>query len=215
MEVAAIANLVVLSLLITSAASATTKYTNYTVGGTAGWFFNSTTNTTSANYSNWAASLTFNLGDFLIFDTNGNQTVIQTYNQTVYQTCDFDDASDGDAFQYGGGNTTANSLTVAVPLTQEGPNFYFSDAYDGVQCQNGMAFEIQVKHGLGLPPSLNQPPPPPYVAPPSPDSQSPSSPTSTTPSDQQQTYNGGFGFSFSFSPALLLLLLLLSAFVLV
>lgn len=58
-------------------------------------------------------------------------------------------------------------LTVAVPLTIEGANYFFSDASDGVQCENGMAFGINVSHGVGLPPNLNQPPPPPYVEPPS------------------------------------------------
>ncbi|KAJ4950430.1 hypothetical protein NE237_027262 [Protea cynaroides] len=209
MEVAAIANLAVLSLLITAAASATTQYTNHTVGGNAGWFFNAATNSPSANYTKWAASQTFNLGDYLIFNTNGNQTVIQTYNGTVYQACSFQDAPDGDAIQYGGGTTAANSLTVPVPLTQEGSNFYFSDAYDGAQCQKGMAFEIQVNHGLGLPPSLNQPPPPPYASPPSPDSQT--TPSTSTPSDQQQNFYNS-AFSFTFSP--LLLLFIFSAFAL-
>lgn len=66
-------------------------------------------------------------------------------------------------------------MTVSVPLTIEGSNYFFSDASDGVQCQHGMAFEINVAHGLGLPPALNQPPPPPYMEPPGPDSaQSPS-----------------------------------------
>ncbi|XP_043690798.1 cucumber peeling cupredoxin-like [Telopea speciosissima] len=212
MEVPAIANLAVLALLITAAASATTQYTNHTVGGDSGWFFNSTNKSPSTDYTKWAASQTFNLGDYLIFNTNGNQTVIQTYNQTVYHNCDFKDAADGDAFQYGGGNTSANSLTVPVPLTQEGSNFYFSDAYDGVDCHKGMAFEITVEHGLGLPPSLNQPPPPPYVAPPSPDAQSPSSSTSTPTNQQENFYNGGFSFS---SSPVLLILALLSAFALV
>lgn len=51
------------ALLINAAAAAT--YTNYTVGGDAGWFFNSTTNKPSANYDAWAANKTFNLGDYL------------------------------------------------------------------------------------------------------------------------------------------------------
>lgn len=97
-------------------------------------------------------------------------TVIQTYNLTTYQACNIDDASGNDTFQYGGGSDQfGEALTVAVPLTLEGPNYFFSDADDGVQCQKGMRFEIDVKHGSGLPPSLNQPPPPPYAEPPGPD----------------------------------------------
>jgi hypothetical protein len=58
--------LTILALFTTiSAASAATSYKNYTVGGTAGWFFNSTTNTSATNYSSWASTQTFNLGDYL------------------------------------------------------------------------------------------------------------------------------------------------------
>ncbi|KAG2723319.1 hypothetical protein I3760_02G164800 [Carya illinoinensis] len=177
MATATLGNLTaIIALLITVATAASdappgTGYTNHTVGGAAGWFFNGTANTSATNYSSWAGSLAFNLGDFLIFNTNSNTTVIQTYNDTTYLSCTMDDAEDDDTTQYNGGSTQfGDKMTVAVPLTIEGPNYYFSDANDGVQCQQGMAFEIQVKHGLGLPPSLNQPPPPPYIEPPGPDS---------------------------------------------
>lgn len=40
-------------------------YTNYTVGGDSGWFFNAATNTSSTNFTDWAASQTFGLGDYL------------------------------------------------------------------------------------------------------------------------------------------------------
>lgn len=79
-----------------------------------------------------------------------------------------DDALDTDTFQYQGGNSEyGKALVVAVPLTIEGSQYFFSEADDGLQCQHGMAFQIKVSHGFGLPPSLNQPPPPPYVEPPS------------------------------------------------
>ncbi|KAJ4955195.1 hypothetical protein NE237_011978 [Protea cynaroides] len=171
-----------LSLLITVAVAATNHYTNHSVGGDTGWFFNPTTNAPFSNYTNWAANQTFNLGDYLIFNTNGNQTVIQTYNETIYRSCDFHDAPDGAyAVQYMGGDTTAKPLTVAIPLTQVGLNYYFSDVYDGMQCRRGMAFEIEVKN-----------PPFPYVSPPFQDSliqlETPSSSTST-PSDQKKTFD--------------------------
>lgn len=111
-----------------------------------------------------------------VFNTSTNQSVIQTYNETTYRNCSFDDSENDDTFSFSvGSNQFGQLLTVAVPLTIEGRNYYFSDADDGIQCQQGMAFEINVKHGSGLPPSLNQPPPPPYVEPPSSgdDSQSP------------------------------------------
>lgn len=60
-------NVTVIALLIAIAASATpaASYTNHTVGGDAGWFFNTTTNTSIIDYSKWAANQTFSLGDFL------------------------------------------------------------------------------------------------------------------------------------------------------
>lgn len=164
---------VVLAIMINVAATAAadpaaTGYINHTVGGAAGWFFDTTTNKPSADYSAWTGTQTFNLGDYLIFNTNSNQTVIQTYNETTYRNCSMDDASDTDTFQYqGGSDSFGKPLTVAVPLTIEGPQYFFSDADDGLPCLHGMAFEIKVGHGLGLPPNLNQPPPPPYVEPPS------------------------------------------------
>ncbi|KAE8660449.1 Early nodulin-like protein 18 isoform 2 [Hibiscus syriacus] len=165
--------LTLLGLLITTTTVAT-AYTNHTVGGDAGWFFQSVTNTSATNYTSWATNQTFNLGDYLIFRTSTNQTVIQTYNETTYRNCTTDDALGTDTFQYNGGNTDFDqAMTVAVPLTIEGANYYFSDGDDGVQCQHGLAFEILVRHGNGLPPSLNQPPPPPYVEPPSDTAQSP------------------------------------------
>ncbi|KAG8363376.1 hypothetical protein BUALT_Bualt19G0015900 [Buddleja alternifolia] len=158
-------SLIVVALLINAAAAAT--YTNHTVGGDAGWFFNSATNQTSADYNAWAANRTFSLGDYLIFNTNTNQTVIQTYNKTTYDSCITDDSLDTDTFQYdGGSNHFGDADIVSVPLTLEGTQYYFSDADDGEQCQHGMAFQINVTHGVGLPPSLNQPPPPPYAPPP-------------------------------------------------
>lgn len=58
---------VIISLLIAAALSETpvTAYTNHTVGGASGWFFDVTTNTSSANFSAWAANETFSLGDYL------------------------------------------------------------------------------------------------------------------------------------------------------
>ncbi|XP_047955085.1 lamin-like protein [Salvia hispanica] len=186
--------------LIVAAAAAADTYTNHTVGGDAGWFFNATANKTSADYTAWVANTTFNLGDYLIFNTNTNQTVIQTYNKTTYSSCITDDALDSDTFQYDGGrNEFGTEMTVSVPLTIEGTQYYFSDADDGQQCEQGMAFEIKVEQGLGLPPSLNQPPPPAYV--PSPGSandegESPPADTvaNTPPSSNYAVMTGGSFF---------------------
>ncbi|KAM1048475.1 hypothetical protein FF1_027619 [Malus domestica] len=174
--------MLLIAIAATAAAAATptaTQYVNHTVGGATGWFFNSTSNSSFTNYSSWAATQTFNLGDYLIFNTSTNQTVIETYNQTTYRSCSMDDASDDDTFEYGGGsNAFGDSQVMAVPLTHKGLTYYFSSAGDGVQCQRGMAFEIQVNQGLGLPPVLMQPPPPPYTSPP-PGSESAQTPPGT------------------------------------
>lgn len=106
---------------------------------------------------------------FSVFNTNSNQSVILTYNNTAYLNCTADDSDNG-TFIYSSGTDRFNqALTIPVPLTIVGPNYFFSDTSDGVQCQHGLAFEIQVQRGIGLPPSLNQPPPPPYNEPPGPD----------------------------------------------
>ncbi|KAL1546455.1 lamin-like protein [Salvia divinorum] len=197
---AATLRLIVAALLLIAAAAADT-YTNHTVGGDAGWFFDSTTNKTSADYSAWAANTTFNLGDYLIFNTNTNQTVIQTYNKTTYSSCIIDDALDDDTFQYDGGrNEFGSAMTIDVALTIEGTQYYFSDASDGEQCQQGMAFEVKVGHGLGLPPSLNQPPPPAYVPPPgsaNDEGHSPPATVANTPPSSNHAIITGASFSVS------------------
>ncbi|KAJ1275427.1 hypothetical protein BS78_05G134900 [Paspalum vaginatum] len=138
-------------------------YRNLTVGGTDGWFFNAKTNSSSGNYSAWANGETFYLGDYLIFKTNDNSTVVQTANATAYDLCDAADDPSNSIFGGGGGGGGGleESSTIAVPLTREGPNYFFSDADDGAQCQQGMRFEIKVEHGQGLPPSMAHPPPAP------------------------------------------------------
>ncbi|KAK7294966.1 hypothetical protein RJT34_17866 [Clitoria ternatea] len=162
------AYITVFAVLVSTAAAAT-GYHNHTVGGGVGWSFNSTTDTSATNYSSWASTQTFDLGDFLIFNSNSNQTVIQTYNKTSYLSCTADDSDNGTFVYDGGSSGFGEALTIAVPLTLVGPNYFFSDADDGVQCRRGLAFEIDVQRGLGLPPSLNHPPPPPYIEPPGPD----------------------------------------------
>ncbi|KAF5191673.1 early nodulin-like protein [Thalictrum thalictroides] len=177
------ANLFIITLLITTVTSQ--SYSNHTVGDSAGWLFNSDTNTTSTDYTKWASTQVFNLGDYLIFNTTTNQTVVQTYNETTYNSCDTEDALDTDTFIYQGENVFGQPLVIQVPLTKEGTNYFFSDANDGLQCSQNMKFEIDVKHGIGLPSYLNQPPPPPYVEPPQ------SSDSNPTPSSETSS-NSGF-----------------------
>ncbi|XP_062090172.1 early nodulin-like protein 18 [Humulus lupulus] len=150
-------NLILIWVLIVSTAAANT---NHTVGGSAGWFFNATTNSSATNYTSWAAKQTFSVGDFLIFQTNSNQTVIETYNKTIYQSCIYKNSTDD--VQYGGGEgKLGETLTIEVPLAVKGSIYYFSNTGGKVQCQRGMAFEIQVVNGNGFLPDLNYAPPPP------------------------------------------------------
>lgn len=199
--------LLAVALLFNAAASQSTGYTNHTVGGPAGWFFNITTEKASADYSAWAAKQTFNLGDYLVFSTSSNQTVIQTYNETTYRSCTADDASDDDTFHYqGGSDEFGKAMTIAVALTIEGQQYYFSDADDGTQCLKGMAFEIKVGHGIGLPPSLNQPPPPRYVEPPSAGEEAESPPITVVTSRPNVAVRSSAGLLLAVSVLVLLVL---------
>ncbi|KAK6141012.1 hypothetical protein DH2020_025250 [Rehmannia glutinosa] len=175
--------MIVVALLITAAAAAD-AYTNHTVGGDAGWFFNSTTNKTSADYNAWAANQTFSLGDYL-----RGSAIIPIHFSTV-----------GAAISWG-------ATVISVPLVIEGTQYYFSDADDGGQCQHGMAFEIKVSHGLGLPPSLNQPPPPAYVPPPAAADEGQSPPITVVTSPPS---GGGMRTSANFFGLVLVLLVVLS-----
>ncbi|KAL5223726.1 hypothetical protein ABZP36_010365 [Zizania latifolia] len=140
-------------------------YKNHTVAGADGWFFNATSNSTSGNYTDWAAGEAFYLGDYLIFKTNDNSSVVHTSNSTAYSLCDATDLDGPDSFIYGGGGGGGGGLeethSIAIALTFKGPNYFFSDAEDGAQCEQGMRFEIKVDEGRGLPPDLAHPPPAP------------------------------------------------------
>lgn len=187
-------NLMVLGLwlgvsLVLMSTEGVEAYQNYTVGDSLGWYDNSTK--PSINYSQWATAKNFSLGDFLIFNTDTNHSVIQTYNQTTYQTCDY--ASD-DSIEWTNAEPTANVTltTVWVPLTREGSNYFFSGDYDGWQCANAsQKFQINVTYGQGLPPSLSVPP----AAPPPPTTNTPPTltPTNTvSTSDAVAKINGLF-----------------------
>jgi hypothetical protein len=199
------------AVLIGGAASETpvSAYANHTVGGPAGWLFDPATNRSAADYTAWATNQTFSLGDFLIFNTNTNQTVIETYNQTTFRSCSVDESESDDTFVYNGGsNQFGQTALIAVQLTYEGPGYYFSGASDGIQCLNGMGFGISVQHGLGLPDSLRQPPPPPYAEPPSSDDDGPG-----TTINNEPVGNGGFVIGANVRRVLCVILLVMPYFV--
>ncbi|XP_057801665.1 early nodulin-like protein 18 [Salvia miltiorrhiza] len=130
-------------------------YKNYTVGDSLGWY--DILENSKIDYHKWTAGKNFSLGDFLIFNTDNNHTVIQTYNFTTYKLCDYNNALDNDTIEWSAADpsaTTPQSVSVAVPLTKVGMTYFFSSDYDGEQCLNGQRFQINVTYGQGLPPSL-------------------------------------------------------------
>ncbi|KAJ8750164.1 hypothetical protein K2173_014079 [Erythroxylum novogranatense] len=145
-------------LLLLSVSGSVSAYKNYTVGDALGWY--DSTEKSGVNYQKWADGKKFSLGDFLIFNTNTNHSVIQTYNSTTYELCDYDDAQDDDIYQWSAAdpsNTATQPITVPVPLVKEGTTYFFSGDYDGDQCRSGQHFQINVTHGQGLPESLKSP----------------------------------------------------------
>ncbi|KAK4419649.1 hypothetical protein Salat_2377800 [Sesamum alatum] len=133
-------------------------YKNYTVGDAVGWY--DALENPKVDYQRWAAAKNFSLGDFLIFNTDNNHSVVQTYNFTTYKLCDYDDSLDNDTIEWSSADpssTTPHPISVAVPLMKVGMTYFFSSDYDGEQCQNGQHFKINVTYGQGLPPSLKSP----------------------------------------------------------
>ncbi|XP_060216153.1 early nodulin-like protein 18 [Lycium barbarum] len=145
-------------LLLISFLGSVDAYKNYTVGDSLGWF--DILEKPHVNYDKWVAHKNFSLGDFLIFNTDNNHSVIQTYNFTTYKNCDYDNALDNDTVQWSSADPSSTStfpVSVAVPLLKVGSTYFFSSDYDGEQCENGQHFKINVTYGQGLPRSLKDP----------------------------------------------------------
>ncbi|KAL3850187.1 hypothetical protein ACJIZ3_012069 [Penstemon smallii] len=150
--------LLLLLLLLLEQDSVVEGYKNYTVGESFGWY--DTLENPKLDYQKWASTKNFTLGDFLIFNTDNNHSVIQTYNFTTYKLCDYEDALDNDTIEWSSANpssTTPTPISVSVPLLKVGTTYFFSSDYDGEQCTNGQHFNINVTYGQGLPPSLRSP----------------------------------------------------------
>lgn len=76
---------------------------------------------------------------FPVFKTDDSSSVVQTSNATAYSLCD---AEGPETLIYSPGHGDAASAspraaTIAVPLTVEGANYFFSEAGDGAQCEEG------------------------------------------------------------------------------
>ncbi|XP_050378909.1 blue copper protein [Argentina anserina] len=157
MEVLVSLSCLLVILVSVSGGNSVHAYKNLTVGDSLGWYDNS--QKPDVDYQEWAAANNFSLGDFLIFNTDTNHSVVQTYNETTYKLCDYDNAKEKDTIQWSEGNpsnTETHDVSVAVPLLKEGVTYFFSGDYDGDQCKNGQHFKITVTHGQGLPKSTDE-----------------------------------------------------------
>ncbi|KAF3341410.1 blue copper protein-like protein [Carex littledalei] len=149
-------------LILFLCSQCTQAYKNYTVGDELGWY--DKLEVSSVDYQKWADGKNFSLGDFLIFHTDKNHSVVQTYNATTFKICDADQDMNTTEWSVSNPEYSKDAVTVHVPLLKEGPTYFFSDFYDGEQCLNGQKFTINVTHGEGLPDSLKDPAPGPASA---------------------------------------------------
>ncbi|KQK03975.1 blue copper protein [Brachypodium distachyon] len=134
-------------------AGAVEGYKNYTVGEGKGWYDGG-----AVDYQAWADGYNFSLGDFLIFNTDKNHSVVQTRNETLYKSCDYENSGPEDTVDWSAApEFSKDAVTAAVPLLKEGDTYFFSGNYDGEQCLGGQRFAIAVAHGQGLPPDLRPP----------------------------------------------------------
>uniref|UniRef100_A0A453EEY6 Phytocyanin domain-containing protein n=1 Tax=Aegilops tauschii subsp. strangulata TaxID=200361 RepID=A0A453EEY6_AEGTS len=104
-------------------------------------------------------SLLFSMLNWRVFNTDKNHSVVQTRNETLYKSCDYDDSGLDDTIDWSAAapEFSKDAVTAAVPLLKEGNTYFFSGNYDGEQCENGQRFAIAVAHGQGLPPDLRPP----------------------------------------------------------
>ncbi|GMG99978.1 hypothetical protein Nepgr_001818 [Nepenthes gracilis] len=143
-------------------------YRNYTVGDSMGWYDNLAK--PHVSYQKWADGKSFSLGDFLIFNTDNNHSVIQTYKSSTYKSCDYSGDDTTEWSTTDPSSTSVHPVTVAVPLLKQGMTYFFSGDYDGWQCKHGQRLKINVTYGQGLPLSLKNSPDSSSPAPANPDS---------------------------------------------
>nr|TKS07814.1 plastocyanin-like domain-containing family protein [Populus alba] len=122
-----------LLLLLPSFLGPVDAYKNYTVGDSLGWY--DATVKSNVNYQKWADGKNFSLGDFLIFNTDSNHSVVQTYNFTTFKSCDYDDSV---------GNETVEWSSTNHPTPSHRQSRW-------------RISKITVSHGKGLPDSLKDP----------------------------------------------------------
>lgn len=70
---------------------------------------------------------------------------MHTTNATAYKLCSAGVAANGTS------GWKVEEAFLAVMLTAEGANYFFSIVGEGEHCRKGMRFEVSVAHGRGLP----------------------------------------------------------------
>ncbi|XP_065872449.1 blue copper protein-like [Euphorbia lathyris] len=100
--------------------------TVYTVGDSSGWAI-------GVDYSIWATDKTFNVGDTLVFNYGGEDTVDEV-NGSDYKTC-----------RVGEAITTDSSGSTSIELKTPGTH-YFISAVTG-HCESGMKLALYVDPG--------------------------------------------------------------------
>ncbi|KAF8028974.1 hypothetical protein BT93_E1597 [Corymbia citriodora subsp. variegata] len=148
----AMASLAPALLVLLLAIPATVHGASHTVGDSSGW-------NQGVDYSTWAASQTFNVGDTLVFTYSGTHSVQQVSKD------DYDNCNTGNAIKsYSGGSST-------VTLSTAGPMYFICPTAG--HCQSGMKLAVTFGSSSTTPGS-----------PPSPSSgtpgSTPSTPTGTT-----------------------------------
>uniref|UniRef100_A0A0D3EMH4 Phytocyanin domain-containing protein n=1 Tax=Oryza barthii TaxID=65489 RepID=A0A0D3EMH4_9ORYZ len=160
---------------LSAAVPGAAAYKNYTVGDDKGWYDGLTH--PGVDYQEWADGKNFSLGDFLsdfclsdmfvaaaaaaaVFNTDKNHSVVQTRNETLYKSCDYNDSGPDDTVEWSAAapEFSKDAVTVAVPLLKEGSSYFFSGNYDGEQCESGQRFAVAVAHGQRRPPSTSATP---------------------------------------------------------
>ncbi|XP_019173189.1 PREDICTED: mavicyanin-like [Ipomoea nil] len=137
---------------------------DHLVGDSSGW-------TQSGDYTTWASSKKFAMGDNLVFNYGGSHGV------DVVSKDDYDNCNGGNAIQsYTGGATT-------IKLSKSGPMYFICPTFG--HCQTGMKLAINVDSGSSAAPAGSPPAGGTSPATPSPPSSGSESPPSTsTPSDR-------------------------------
>ncbi|KAI6702821.1 hypothetical protein NL676_011957 [Syzygium grande] len=170
----AMASLMPALLVLLLAIPAKVHGATHNVGDSTGW-------TQGYDYSTWAASQTFNVGDTLVFTYTSLHSVDQVSKD------DYTNCNSGNALQsYSGGS---NSITLSSAGTM-----YFICPTAG-HCSGGMKLAVTIASSSTTPGS--PPSPPSTSSPGSPPSTTPSTPTgtTTTPSPKANGAASVFGVS--------------------